>query len=136
MQRKQVDRLQEELLTKEVEILLDNSRVENGVTIVSKVWENLNLKNLQKLASMIANGGEKRVVLFGLRHPKPTLLFGRSLDLTDLDVSKWISQVAPLIEGRGGGTPDRAQAGGNRVEGLEEALRQAGNLIDSQETEV
>jgi alanyl-tRNA synthetase len=133
MLRKQFSRLQEELLGKEADILLGKCRVKNGVRIVSQVWDDLELKNLQKLASMIANGGEKRVVLFGLRRPKPTLLFGRSLDLTDFDVRGWIAQVSPLIEGKGGGTPDRAQAGGTRVEGLDEALRQAGELVGPNE---
>lgn len=133
--RKEISRLQEELLSREADILLSKCRVKNGVKIVSQVWDDLELKNLQKLASMIANGGEKRVVLFGLRQPKPTLLFGRSSDLTDFDVRGWIAQVAPLIDGRGGGTPDRAQAGGTRVEALEDALQQAGKLVSQRESE-
>jgi alanyl-tRNA synthetase len=68
-------------------------------------------------------------VLFGLRHPKPTLIFVRSADLTDFDFRDWIAEVAPLIEGKGGGTPERAQAGGKRVEGLEEAVAKAAALV-------
>jgi len=128
-QRREIERLKGELLFRDAERLVNSSPVRNGIRIVTQVWEDLELKSLQTLASMIANGGEKRVVLFGLRHPKPTLIFVRSADLTDFDFRDWIAEVAPLIEGRGGGTPERAQAGGNRVEGLEEAVAKAAALV-------
>jgi len=129
-QRKEIDWLKEEWLVREAERLLEASPVRDGIRIVTKVWEDLEVKSLQKLGSMIAGGGESRVVLFGVRQPRCTLLFIRSADLTGLDFRQWIAEIAPIIGGRGGGTAERVQVGGERGEGLEEALARAAELIE------
>jgi alanyl-tRNA synthetase len=129
-QRREIDRLKEEGLVREAEQLLVASPVRDGIRIVKKVWEDLDLKSLQKLGGMIAGGGERRMVLFGLRQPRPTLLFVRSADLTGFDFRDWIAEIAPIVGGKGGGTADRVQVGGERGEGLEEALARAAELIE------
>jgi alanyl-tRNA synthetase len=126
--QKQLSRSQEALLCQTAKELLESSVSSKGLTIVSQVWEDLELKLLQKLAAMIAQGGEKRVVLFGVRSPKTTLLFMRSPDLDHLDARRWINEAAPLIKGKGGGRPDRAQAGGSRGDRLEQAVEKAAEL--------
>jgi len=40
-----------------------------------------------------------------------------------------LKKLSPLIDGRGGGKPDFAQAGGTKVSGLEGAVRSAESLL-------
>lgn len=129
-QRKEIDRFKEEQLLGEAEKIVESSRERGGIRIVMKVWDELEVKSLQKLAAIIVNESERRVVLFGSRRPKPTLFFIRSRDLVDLDMGSWIAEAAPVIEGRGGGTAERAQAGGARGDRLEVAISKAVALLE------
>ena len=76
-------------------------------------------------ATLVMASGEDWIVLLGTRGPKPALLFSRSQGLGEYDMRDWVSQTAHLINGRGGGTPDRAQAGGTQSEGIDEAIEVA-----------
>jgi alanyl-tRNA synthetase len=56
---------------------------------------------------------------------KVSLIAGVTKDLTGkLPAGQLINAVADKVGGRGGGRPDLAQAGGNRPEGLADALAQ------------
>ena len=51
-------------------------------------------------------------------------------DLTSrLDAREIIKEIAPLVDGRGGGRADMAQAGGKRPEGLAEALDKVAGVV-------
>lgn len=62
---------------------------------------------------------------------KVLLVAGISRDLVDkgLSAGQWISKVAPVVGGGGGGKPDLAQAGGKTPEKLPEALETAKSVI-------
>jgi alanyl-tRNA synthetase len=83
------------------------------------------MKNLNKAATLILDSEEEWIVLLGTRGPKPALLFARSQGLEKHDMRTWIKQTAHFIDGRGGGAPDRAQAGGTKSDGLEKAIAEA-----------
>lgn len=63
---------------------------------------------------------------------KVMLVAGLSRDLVSAGVSAadWISMVAPVVGGGGGGKPDFAQAGGKHPENLPQALVTARQAID------
>jgi len=72
-------------------------------------------------------------VILGMKDPdaeKASLIISvgpqapKSLSASDL-----LKELAPLIEGRGGGKPDLAQAGGTKPSALPEALTQAVQLV-------
>lgn len=53
-----------------------------------------------------------------------------SPDLTKTySAGKLIQASAPLIEGKGGGKPEQAQAGGTKVAGLDDALKHIVSLL-------
>ena len=62
---------------------------------------------------------------------KVLLVAGISRDLVEkgLSAGQWISKVAPVVGGGGGGKPDLAQAGGKTPEKLPEALETAKSVI-------
>lgn len=58
---------------------------------------------------------------------KPLLVAAMTEDLVKkgLKAGDLIKEVAPLVEGRGGGKPDLAQAGGQNAAGIPSALEAA-----------
>jgi alanyl-tRNA synthetase len=66
------------------------------------------------------------VVLAGSRDGKASLLVGVTKDLTDrIHAGKLVGTLAAHVEGRGGGRPEMAQAGGPKVAGIPDALKAA-----------
>ncbi len=127
-QRKMISALQDSLLSYEAEELLGSSRTRNGVQVVCEVLQERDPAAVQDLVRRIIQGGEKRIALLGLKSDSPFLCFGCSSDLS-YNMGEWIREAAPLIDGRGGGNPNQAQAKGSRPEGLSDALGRALELI-------
>ena len=75
------------------------------------------------------------VVALGLDSgEKCQLLVAVSSDLKDLHAGKIIKEIAPLIQGGGGGKPNMAQAGGKDPSGLPKALEKVRELIGAYAT--
>ncbi len=123
--RQQVKVLENRLLKLEASQLMDNCLTQGSTRIVVKIWQERDIKGLNRAATLILESGEDWIILLGTRSPKPALLFARSQGLEKHDMRDWVSQTAHLINGRGGGTPDRAQAGGKQSEGLDDAIAEA-----------
>ena len=49
----------------------------------------------------------------------------------DFKSGNLIKELAPFIDGRGGGKPDMAQAGGTKLEGIAELLKVANSKIEA-----
>jgi alanyl-tRNA synthetase len=71
------------------------------------------------------------VVLGFVAEDKPTLLVGVTEDLikNGLKAGNIVKEIAPIIDGGGGGRPQMAQAGGKDPAGIDEALAKAAVLI-------
>ncbi len=134
----QVTRLQEELKETQYKVqlreqktakhlagqLIKKARAAKNLNIVSHILEAHEANLLNSLAkelsqqpniiSLLASKGETRV----------NLLFCRHAEL-EHDMSKVLEQALPLIEGRGGGKPDKAQGSGAKLENIETALASA-----------
>jgi len=75
---------------------------------------------LDELKSKLESGV---VLLASVNDSKVSLIAGVTKELTKkVKAGDLIKMVAPLVDGRGGGRPDMAQAGGNNPAGLPEAL--------------
>ena len=75
---------------------------------------------LDELKSQLESGV---VLLASVNDSKVSLIAGVTKELTKkVKAGDLIKMVAPLVDGRGGGRPDMAQAGGNNPAGLPEAL--------------
>jgi alanyl-tRNA synthetase len=107
---KQLEDARAQLLEFEARQLLSAAAPRDDYAVVTGVWHDRDMNALRQLAKLlIARAGT--VALLGAGGEKPALVFARSADLT-LDVSALIREAAKRIGGRGGGSPDFAQAGG------------------------
>ncbi len=122
---KELDRVRRELLLSRVEDWMGESR--DGRLLVKEVPD-VGPGELRAAATaLIAKPG--RIVLLGsLDGGRAHLVFGCS-ESVDADMGAILKDVAPLVEGKGGGTARIAQGGGPRTEGLRAALEKAASLV-------
>ena len=99
--------------------------VDDGIKIINKVFEENNFQEVMGLVQKIINLDDSVVVLTGIKSKEEgegaKILFACSRALK-YDMNRLIREAGKFIEGRGGGAPNIAQAGGKKVEGIHEAL--------------
>jgi len=120
--RKELKEFKEKLQDYEVRNLINESSLkDDGIKIISKIFEDKNFQEVRELVQKIINLDESVVVLFGVKDEEAKILFACSRALR-YDMNGLTREAAKFIEGQGGGAPNFAQAGGKRAEGIEDAL--------------
>jgi alanyl-tRNA synthetase len=143
-----VDALQSELglLTTQIEKLkeagdidpdelLNNSEAIGDIKLIVKELPGINAGLMRKTIDQLLKKSDNVAALFvtSPSDSKVVLAAGLSRSLVDrgLNAGEWVSQVAVVLGGRGGGKPDFAQAGGKDPEKIPEALETAVGYIKS-----
>jgi alanyl-tRNA synthetase len=86
-------------------------------TLIHEVSNATNLRDLA--ASLVDKIKPSVVVLTAKNDGKAVILVASSKDVSSkFPANKILNALAPLINGRGGGKPEMAQAGGDNVDGL------------------
>ena len=122
--RKELKEFKEKLQEYEARNLInESSLVDDGIKIIKKVFEEKNFQEVMGLGQKMINLDDNVVVLAGIKNKGEgaKILFACSGGL-NFDMNRLIKEAGKFIEGRGGGTPNFAQAGGKRVEGIEDSL--------------
>ena len=97
--------------------------IEGGKLLVAQV-EVADPKELRDLLDELKSKLESAVILLAaVNDGKVSLIAGVTKELMKkIKAGDLIKMVAPLVDGKGGGRPDMAQAGGNNPDGLADAL--------------
>jgi len=124
--RKELKEFKEKLQDYEARNLInESSPIDDGIKIINKVFEEKNFQEVMRLVQKIINLDDNVVVLAGIKSKGEgegaKILFGCSRALK-YDMNRLIREAGKFIEGRGGGAPNIAQAGGKKAEGIEDAL--------------
>lgn len=122
--RKKLREYKEKLQAHEVNKLINESVLDdNGVKIMKKVFEQKCFQEVRELVQKSINLDDSIIIFSGIKNKGEgaKILFACSKTLK-YDINKLIREAGKFIEGRGGGTPNFAQAGGKNVEGIENAL--------------
>lgn len=99
-----------------------------GRRLIVRVFDDRGNEDARRLA-MALSETPATIVLLGLRSAgRAGLIFARSADLA-VDMNALLKQAAPLIDGRGGGTPSLAQGGGPAIDHLDDALSAARRML-------
>ena len=103
-----------------------------GTRIFNKVINDVRVDTLKSISDFVKQGTKSAVVILGSQtNGTATIVVAVTDDLVKRGISarEIIKEIAPLIEGSGGGTPQMAQAGSKSGEKIEEAVQKAGKLI-------
>jgi len=99
------------LLAMEADALIRQAERTAGQVLVNAAFANRPLPELQKLAQWITSQESRALVLFAVRNDKLQLIVARGADLP-LAANALLKELLPLVNGKGGGTPQMAQGGG------------------------
>jgi alanyl-tRNA synthetase len=133
--RKQIEQFQSKSAAGEVDEMLARAQTVGTVKLVSALCQPdaEGVKRLRDLSDRIKQKMPDSVIVLGMKDPaaeKASLLVAvgpqapKSLSASDL-----LKELAPMIDGRGGGKPDMAQAGGTKPAGLADAIKAAAGLV-------
>jgi len=133
--KKQIEILQAKSASGEVDEMLAHAKIGKTTKVVSSLCAPTaeGMKRLRDLAERLKQKSPDSVVVLGMKDPdgaKVSLLVavGPQAPKT-VSASEILKEISPLIDGKGGGKPDMAQAGGTKPAGLEQALHAASELI-------
>ncbi len=96
--------------------ILKTKRILNGVPFVIKHFEEIERKILSTVADEVSKAGECVAILSANIAGKSAIVISVASDLTKkINASTLIGEVSSIVNGKGGGRKDFAQAGGERI---------------------
>jgi alanyl-tRNA synthetase len=111
---------------------LEGAEHVNGAAVIVGELPEVPVAQIREAADWLrTEAGSAAVCLGVVAEGKPMLLVALTDDLVKkgLKAGDLIKQIVPAIDGRGGGKPNLAQAGGTNPEGLGKALEMADAAI-------
>ncbi len=112
--------------------LLDACEKVNGASIIVGRLASTSIERAREAVDMLKKKAGSAAIVLGFEDDgKAALLAGVTDDLVKqgLKAGDIIKQIAPIVEGGGGGRPQMAQAGGKNPAKLDEALAQAQTVV-------
>ncbi len=128
---KKIDRLKAQIASDSADIGGEAVESINDTNVLIQQVAVDNPAALRDLADRLKDKIKSGIVVMGsVNGPKAFLIVGVTKDLTDrFHAGDIIRQIAPIVGGGGGGRPDLAQAGGTEPAKLDQALKEAHNII-------
>lgn len=131
---KEVNSLKDKLAGSQVDDLLKQVEEVNGVPLLTAALTGIDNEGLRKLADQLKEKIKSGIIILA-SSTNDKVLFVASItpDLVEkgYHAGKIIGQVARVTGGGGGGRPDMAQAGGQNVDKINDALQEAKKIISN-----
>jgi alanyl-tRNA synthetase len=130
--QKEIERLNQRLVSKSKEELLGGLREIKGIRVISRVVDANSPKQLRGMGDHLKAELKSGVIVLGATSDdKAMLLCNVTQDLVGkIKAGQIIQELSKVVGGSGGGRPDMAQGGGPKKESLGEAIQMAYGLID------
>ncbi len=131
--KRNLDNLKEKLKKSEIDELLNNlHELSDGTKLLKLKIDAENAGELRKLGDLLKQKIKSGIaVIMSAINGKVSILVVVTNDKTDkYHAGKIASKVASLVDGKGGGRPDMAMAGGKSVDKINQALKQIEKIIE------
>ncbi len=132
---KELEQLKNKLVSGAADDVLSNAAEISGVKVVTARFDQLDMEGLRNTGDMLKNKLGSGVVVLGSSYgDKVSFVVTATKDVLGKGVHSGniIKEVAKVAGGGGGGRPDMAQAGGKDISKIDEALKKAFSVIESQ----
>ena len=129
---KEVQRFKGQLASKQAASILDEVKDISGIKVLVKRVDETDPRDLRNYGDKIRDRMGSGIIVFGAEDKdRAHLLCMVTRDIAQkFPAGEIIKQIAPIVEGRGGGRNDMAQAGGKAPEKLGDALDEALKIIE------
>lgn len=127
-----IEQLTSKLSALKVDNLFANSELKKGIRIISTVAANTTSDMLKNMCDRVLEVAPKCVaVLFGTNDGKGTIAVacGEEARAKGCHSGKIVKEVAALVDGKGGGKPERAMAGIGNLEKIDAALLKVEDIV-------
>jgi alanyl-tRNA synthetase len=114
--------------------LLQDATDINGIRVLASRVEVADKGGLRQLGDRLRDSMESGVIVLGtVVDGRPSLLAMVTPDVVKRGVKAGdvIKEIAPHVDGRGGGRPELAEAGGKNPDGLDAALAAVGDIVST-----
>ncbi|MEM1243358.1 MAG: alanine--tRNA ligase [Pseudomonadota bacterium] len=131
---KEIARLKQKVANQVEQDLSQFAKDYHGVKILTQIIAEADNKQLRHMIDDLKSKLQKAIiVLASKQNNKANLVVGITNNLTDrYNAQKLINHIAQKIDGKGGGRPDLAMAGGSKPEYLAQALALVPEWLDEQ----
>lgn len=129
---KEINRVKQKELSGKINSFIENAKEVSGVKIITRKLEDATVDDLRKTIDMLMKSSENMAIVLGTaQNNRVTIVAALSPNLVKrgLHAGNISKEVAKVVGGGGGGRPDMAQAGGQWIEKLDEALNFAIELL-------
>lgn len=121
---KEIDALKQKLASSQSNDLVSEAKLINGVSFLASIVEGKEAKELRDMVDQLKNKlGTSVVLVASLSEGKVQLAAGVSKDLIPTyKAGDVVNLAAKYVDGKGGGKPDLAMAGGTKPEGIQDGI--------------
>ena len=119
-------------IASEIDEIIGNAKDVNGTKVITKAFKGIEAKELAEISDRIKDKVSSCVILLGTEN-------GESVNLlavvTEDNIQKGnkagdlVREMAQVVDGKGGGRPNMAQAGGKNCAKLNEAIEKGISLV-------
>lgn len=130
---KEHEKIQLSQLKGAIDSLVDKAQNFNGTKVISHIFADVTIDSLKQINDMLKQKTKSAVIVLGARADSgAALLISVSDDLIKkgIKANEMAKDLAPIINGNGGGRPQLAQAGSKDTSNLDKALEQANVLLE------
>lgn len=132
----QVRELKNQNALSNIDVLVNDASVVDGVKVVAKLVEKTDRDSLRQMVDVLKARLESGVVaLASITGDDAAFIVGVTTDLVStrgLNAGKLIQEITQVADGRGGGRPELAQGGSKNLNKVESAIVATTNIIENQ----
>ncbi|MCK5014150.1 MAG: alanine--tRNA ligase [Candidatus Omnitrophica bacterium] len=129
---KEIEQFRFEAIKGSIDTIIAKAESLNGMKIITHTFKDVTIELLRKVSDLLKQKSKSSIIVLGARTQENASIL---LAVTDnlvkkgIKANELIKEIAPLINGSGGGRPQLAQAGSKEIKKVDHAVKQANKLI-------